>query len=90
MSRSNTPPPAPPPAPPRTLLTVKQMAAQHPGLAEGGIRWDLFNRDRNGLAESGAVIYRGSHILLDPDRYLSWNAGPKPRFTPRRGRRAAA
>lgn len=60
------------PQPSRILLTVKQLADQQPGLTEGGIRWDLFNRDSNGLAKSGAVFRRGRRILLDPEVYLAW------------------
>lgn len=57
---------------PLCLLTVEQMAAEQPGLSVGGIRWDLFHREKNGLAASGAVIRRGRRLLLDRDRYLDW------------------
>lgn len=40
----------------------------------GGIRADLFNRERNGLLASGALIFRGRHILAYPSRYLTWMA----------------
>lgn len=82
-------PPAPLPAPSRTLLTVKQLAQQQPGLSVGGIRWDLFNRHTNGLARSGAVIQKGRKLLLDPERYIAWLASPKPTAAPLGGRRAA-
>lgn len=57
---------------PRVLVTVKQLCQQQPALTEGGIRWDLHNRNSNGLAKSGTIIRRGRRILLDPARYLSW------------------
>jgi len=60
------------PPPSRVLLNVKQFAQQQPALTEGGIRWDLFNSKRNGLAKSGAIIRRGRRVLIDPDRYLEW------------------
>ena len=60
------------PAPARVVLTVKQLTEQQPGLTEGGIRWDLFNRDKNGLVKSGAVLRRGRKILIDPALYLDW------------------
>ena len=69
-------PPAPLPPPSRTFLTVTQLAQQQPGLSVGGIRWDLFNRATNGLAESGAVIQRGRKLLIDAELYLKWLAGP--------------
>jgi hypothetical protein len=62
------------PPPSRTLLTVQQLADQQPGLTVGGIRWDLFNRKSNSLEESGAIVYRGRKILIDPERYLQWLA----------------
>jgi hypothetical protein len=64
--------PAPLPTPPRTVVTADQLAEMHPGLTKGGIRWDLFNRDHNGLVASGAIMRRGRKILIDPDLYLDW------------------
>jgi hypothetical protein len=75
MHTDTHPPGANPlPRPTRTLLTVKQLTQQQPGLTEGGVRWDLFNRRTNGLEASGAIFQRGRKILIDPDRYLDWLA----------------
>lgn len=60
------------PAPSHTLLTVRQLSEQQPGLTVGGIRWDLFHRATNGLEASGAVVRRGRKILIDQERYLEW------------------
>jgi hypothetical protein len=54
------------------LLSVSQLAKKHPGITEGAVRWDLFNRSKNGLADSGAIIRRGRRVLLDEPRYLEW------------------
>lgn len=54
------------------LKTVNQVIDTTPGLTHGGIRWDLFNAERNGLAKSGAIIRRGRRILIDEDVYLNW------------------
>lgn len=54
------------------LKTVSQIIQDTPGLTHGGVRWDIFNADRNGLAESGALIRRGRRILIDEDLYLRW------------------
>lgn len=62
------------PATAPVFLTVKQFAATQPGLTEGAVRWDLFNRTTNGLSDSGAVIRRGRHLLIDPAKYLGWLA----------------
>lgn len=72
---ATAPHPAPVPSippPSRVFLTVKQLAGQQPSLSEGGIRWDIFNAERNGLATSGAIIRRGRRILINPERYLDW------------------
>lgn len=63
------------PAPSRVILTIKQLAAEQPALSEGGIRWAIFNRETNGLEESGAIVRNGSRVYLDRERYLSWLAG---------------
>jgi len=53
-------------------LTVEQMAARHPALTPGGLRWMLFHREANGLARSGAIIRRGRRLYLDEGRFLGW------------------
>ena len=63
------------PAPSRFLLTVKQMAAEQPAVSVGGIRWQIFNRETNGLEESGAIVRNGSRVYLDREKYLAWLAG---------------
>lgn len=67
-------PPPPLPAPSRLLVSVPQLAAMQPALSVSGIRWDLFNRELNGLAQSGAVIRRGRRLLLDAELYIDWLA----------------
>lgn len=54
------------------LKTVTQIITDTPGLTHGGVRWDLFNADKNGLADTGAIIRRGRRILIDEDLYLRW------------------
>jgi len=59
------------------LETVKTLVAKHPGvIREGGLRWEIFNKDNNGLAESKAVIKHGGKILIDADLYLDWLSTP--------------
>lgn len=60
-----------------TFVSVAQLAASIPGVTVGGVRWDLWNADSNGLAESGAIIRRGGRILIIRERYLTWLAGRK-------------
>ena len=60
------------------LETVKTLAKKHPGvIKEGGLRWEIFNKDRNGLVESGAIIKHGGKILIDSDRYFDWLSNPR-------------
>ena len=54
------------------IMTVRQFVDSEPALSLGGVRWDLHNRESNGLLESGAVVFRGKHIRIIPDQYLSW------------------
>ncbi len=61
----------------QNLETVKTLAEKHPGLIrEGGLRWEIFNKDINGLAESRAIIKHGGKILIDSDRYFNWLSTP--------------
>ena len=59
----------------KELRTVSQLLTENPALTPGGIRWDLFNRNSNGLATSGAIISKGRRIYIDPDLYLEWLRG---------------
>ena len=63
-----------PPAP-RVLMTVRQLADDIPAVSVGGARWAIFNKDSNGLAESGAILKRGARVLIDRDLYVAWLAG---------------
>jgi hypothetical protein len=56
----------------RTLLTVRQFAEKHPAIPIGGIRWQIFNEETNGLKESGAIIRVGRKVLIDEARYFAW------------------
>lgn len=54
------------------LKTVKQFAQDNPAFPVGGVRWQIFNKHRNGLAESRAILRIGRKLLIDESRYLSW------------------
>jgi len=59
------------------LETVKTLVDKHPGLIrEGGLRWEIFNKHSNGLAESKAIIKHGRRVLIDSDRYFDWLSTP--------------
>ena len=41
------------------------------GLTDGSLRWEIFNAETNGLAESGALIRKGNRIFIDDDLYFN-------------------
>jgi hypothetical protein len=51
---------------------VPHLPLIEPAFTEASLRWHLFNRDKNGLEESGAVVLLGKRILLRPDRFRTW------------------
>lgn len=59
----------------RTLLRVRQLAEQNPGLSEASIRWLIFKSHENGLAQSGALLRNGRAILIDRGRFFAWLDG---------------
>jgi hypothetical protein len=54
------------------LMTVAQLADSIAGITANSIRWDLFNRDSNGLSASSAIVRRGRRILIDRKQYMEW------------------
>ena len=55
-----------------SLFTVKQFAQQHPAFPVGGLRWQIFNEDKNGLKAAGAIVRVGRKVLIDTDKYFQW------------------
>ena len=58
--------------PNRILLTVKQFAERNPFNTESGLRFQIFNRQGNGLEASGALVRLGRKILIDEKKYFGW------------------
>ena len=52
------------------LLTVKQFCDKHPAFKEGGLRWQIFHAEENGLEDAGAVIRIGRKVLIDEKKYF--------------------
>ena len=59
-------------SPPRVLRTVRQHCDRHPFVTEGGVRFQIFNRQTNGLEKSGALVRLGRKILIDENKYFDW------------------
>ncbi|MEW8506892.1 MAG: hypothetical protein AB2598_09295 [Candidatus Thiodiazotropha sp.] len=52
--------------------TIKQFVKDHPAFTEGGIRYEIFNCEINGLRESGAILRNGRKLLIHVPRYFRW------------------
>ena len=59
-------------SPSRVLLTVGQFCDKHRFISEGGVRFQIFNQQTNGLEKSGALIRLGRKILIDENKYFEW------------------
>ncbi len=54
------------------LLTVAQFSEQFSAFPVGGLRWQIFNEEKNGLKAAGAIVRVGRKVLIDADKYFSW------------------
>jgi hypothetical protein len=54
----------------RRLRTVHQFCSENPAFTPGGLRWLLFHRNTNGLAQ--AVVKCGRCVLIDVDAFFTW------------------
>lgn len=52
--------------------TVSQFCEKYPAFKEGGVRNQIFNETKNGLAESGAIVRIGRKVLINDAKYFSW------------------
>ena len=57
------------------LKTVSQFSKEYPAFPIGGLRWQIFNEDKNGLKASGAIMRVGRKVLINVDRYFDWLYG---------------
>lgn len=60
------------------LRTIKQFVQENPAFTVGGIRFQIFNENSNGLKEAGAIIRIGRKVLIDADRYFDWVYSQNP------------
>ncbi len=52
--------------------TVTQFPTKYPAFTVGGLRFQIFNADKNGLAACGAIVRMGRKILIDEAKYFAW------------------
>jgi hypothetical protein len=55
-----------------TLVTVPQLAQRQPALCVGGIRGWIFNEEKNGLKDSGAIIRIGKKLMINEQKFFEW------------------
>jgi len=55
-----------------SYLTVNQLCEKHPAFRPGGIRSLIFNKDKNGLSKSGAIVRIGRKVIIDETKWFSW------------------
>jgi hypothetical protein len=51
--------------------TVKQFCQRHPAFKEGGLRYEIFHAETNGLKKSGAIVRNGRKVLIVEPRYFA-------------------
>lgn len=58
--------------------TVAQFPIKYPAFTKGGLRFQIFHEETNGLKASGAIVRMGRKILIDEQKYFAWiEAGAK-------------
>ena len=57
------------------LKSPKRFAEDNPDWSEGAIRWAIFNEDKNGLKETGAIVRFGTgkrkRVFIDENRFYA-------------------
>lgn len=56
--------------PTKNFLTPNQLAEKYPAFPIGGIRWNLFHAEKNGLAKCVRRI--GRKVLIEENLFLNW------------------
>jgi hypothetical protein len=54
-----------------SYLTVNQFCEKHKAFKIGGVRAKIFNADKNGLKESGAVVRDGKKVLINEPKWFA-------------------
>jgi hypothetical protein len=58
---------------PDDLLPPNAFAARYPNLTTpGGLRWQIFCANQNGLEAAGAIVRRGRRVFVVVPRYMDW------------------
>jgi hypothetical protein len=52
--------------------TINQFVERHAAFTLGGMRAQIFNEDKNGLRQSGAIVRNGRRVLINEAKYFAW------------------
>jgi hypothetical protein len=55
-----------------TYSTIKQFCERHPAFPYGGVRGLVFNENKNGLADAGAIVRMGRKVLINESKFFAW------------------
>ena len=55
-----------------TLLTVNQLTNKHAAFKLGGVRYEIFHEETNGLKDFGVIVRNGRRVLIHESRYFLW------------------
>jgi hypothetical protein len=58
-----------------TFSTVQQFPTKYPAFTKGGLRHQIFNAEKNGLAKSGAIVRMGRKVLINEEKFFAWIEG---------------
>ena len=53
-----------------TLTPVKKFSSKHEAITEGGLRYEIFNAEENGLEKTHTIVRNGRKILINEERYF--------------------
>ena len=58
--------------PVQTLRTTNQFCERHPAFTAQAVYALIFNQEKNGLKESGAILRIGRKVLIDESKFFAW------------------
>lgn len=58
--------------PVQTLRTTNQFCERHPAFTAQAVYALIFNQNKNGLKESGAILRVGRKVLIDEGKFFAW------------------
>jgi hypothetical protein len=57
----------------RKLIPIAQWPDHHAWPSVAGLRWMIFNKDKNGFTK--AIVRSGRRVLIDEEKFFEWLDG---------------